>query len=55
MTEDRQAARQARIDAARAAKEEEDRMLAGLDEVDALLMRQQLRLKVRRTGNPRRS
>lgn len=45
--EGREAARRARIEAARAAKEEEDRMLAGLDEVDALLMRQQLRQKVR--------
>lgn len=44
--EERSTARNAKLEAIRLAKEEEDRMLEGLDEFDALLMRQNLRTKV---------
>lgn len=40
--------RESRAMAARLAKEEEERLLAGMDELDALLYRQSMRFKVQR-------
>lgn len=45
--EARQAEREAEKEAARRAQEEEDELVSGLDELEMVLMRQQLRAKVR--------
>lgn len=45
--EEKLKAKQAKLEAERLAKEEEDRLVAGMDELDALLYRQNLRVQVK--------